>query len=234
MRSTPSPLPGFITSYRHRPSEEYLRKYCPYTNIYEICPNEPYVFGTESLYGDWDAELLILEQDAGPAGEFERLRDNNHERPFAHREWRPGYPRYNPKDGTGGAATNEIVYRLGEHLACAKLYGSALIGMCRPRTNYSKDKPPPDTGIRPHCVEVLRWVLDPHQTPELRAVMCLGKKARNFVDLARGSLPPRANPVQVFETPHPAAHAAIGKYEAVLPKWREMAKKVHFQFIERP
>src|SRR5436190_11588551 len=109
MRSTPKPLPDFITSYRHRPDEKYLRSHRPFTNIYEIFRHEPFVFGTESLYGDWDAELLIMAQDAGPACEFERLRDNNHPHPFAHREWRPGYPNYDPAGGTGGAGTNETV-----------------------------------------------------------------------------------------------------------------------------
>ena len=68
MRTTPSPLPTLITEYRHP----------PYKNIYEICEHETFVFGTESLFGDWDAELFILAQDPGPAEEFEQLRNSGH------------------------------------------------------------------------------------------------------------------------------------------------------------
>ncbi len=139
MRQTPKPLPGFVTRYRHP----------PWKNIYEICKNEPFVFGTESLYGDWDAELLIIAQDAGPAEAFEGLHKSRHEHPFAHREWRPGYPNYDPTAGTGGASTNEIVHRLAEHLVCAKLYGSALIGMCRPGAQYGNKLSVP-TDLRLH------------------------------------------------------------------------------------
>src|SRR5437588_2685672 len=105
MRATPNPLPTLITEYRHS----------PYKNIYEICEEETFVFGTESLFGDWDAELFIVAQDPGPAEEFELLRNTGHHRPFAHREWRRGYPDYDPTAGRGGAGTNEIVHRLAEH-----------------------------------------------------------------------------------------------------------------------
>jgi hypothetical protein len=233
MRSTPKPLPDFIRDYRHQPSDRYLRRHRPYTNIYEICKNEAYVFGTESLYGDWDAELLVMAQDVGPVDEFERFRANNHPRPFTHREWREGYANYEPEEGTGGAGTNQTVHRLGEHFSCAKLYGSALIGMCRPGNLYGKNLPPV-TGIRPHCVSVLRWVLDSTQTNNLRAVICLGGIARDFVARALRELPARSIPIQVFQTPHPAARDRSGKFEAVLPIWRRMARECGFEFIANP
>ena len=219
MSTTPA-IPAFVRSFRHP----------PYRNIYEICPEESYLFGTESLYGDWkNAELLILGQDAGPADEFQKLREAGHPRPFAHREFRPGYPGYNPSLGRGGAGTNETVYRLAEHVGCAKLYGSALIGLCKPGRSYSGKLPRP-SQVRPHCVRVLQWVLDPAQTPRLRAVMCLGNIAHEFVLRALREAPAIPHPLAVFTTPHPAAYRSVGKYGAVVPQWRAMAQRMGWTF----
>lgn len=218
MRSTPSPLPEFITSFRR----------LPYKNIYEICPAEQLLFGTETLYGDWECDLLILGQDAGPADEFERLRDAGHPHPFAHREFRPGFPRYDPAAGRGGAGTNETVHRLSERVECRKLYGSAMIGLFRPGQNYHGALPKPGL-VRDHCVRVLRWVLDPEQTRNLAAVMCLGTLAADFAQraIASSSL---AKPPRVFRTPHPAAHAQAGKEQNVLPTWRAMASEMGWRW----
>src|SRR5690606_22604956 len=148
-----------------------------------------------------------------------------HPRPFAHREFRPGYPGYDPSLGRGGAGTNETVYRLAEHVGCAKLYGSALIGLCKPGGAYGA-KLPEGSKVRPHCVRVLRWVLDPAQTPRLRAVMCLGGTADEFARRALREAPVLQRPVVVFSTPHPAARDRSGKYDAAISQWREMAKRM--------
>jgi hypothetical protein len=215
MKTTPSPLPDFITGYRQR----------PYTNIYEICPEERLLFGTETLYGDWDAELLILGQDAGPADEFERLRDSGHPHPFAHREFRPGFPRYDPAAGRGGAGTNATVYTLAELVDCRKLYGSAMIGMLRPGQNYHGTLPKPSL-VREHCVKVLRWVIDPARMSNLAAIMCLGSIAHDFASRALVSGPPLKSPPRLFRTPHPAAHAQAGSVRNVLPAWQAIAHQM--------
>lgn len=219
MRATPTPLPEWLTSYRQP----------PYRNIYEICPQERFVFGTESLYGDWDAELLILAQDVGPADEFEKLRDAGHPHPFAHREFRPGFPRYDPAAGMGGAGTNKTIFRLAEHVSCTKLYGSALIGMCRPGADYHGTLPRP-TLVRDFCVRVLRWAIDPERMPKLRAVICLGNLAEDHIRRAIREEPTLASGPRLFHTPHPAARGQIGSYNAVLPVWREMAKQMGWAF----
>src|ERR1700730_1278720 len=105
--------------------------------------------------------------------------------------------------------------------------------MCRPGNKYSKELPPV-TGIRPHFVSVLRWVFDPAQTPKLRAVICLGRIAGDFVDRALYQAQAPASPIRVFHTPHPAARKGIGKYEAVLPTWRKMADQLGFKYIAKP
>jgi hypothetical protein len=219
MRSTPSPLPPWIRSYRQP----------PYTNIYEVCPKETYLFGTESLYGDWDAELLILGQDVGPVDAFEKLRDAGHPRPFAHREFRPGFPHYDPSLGTGGAKTNQTVYQLAEHIGCAKLYGSVMIGLCRPGDKYSGTLPRP-TLVREHCVRVLRWAMDPAQTPKLKAVMCLGTMAKDWAVRALRQPPVMGRSVRVYSTPHPTAWAQAGSYSTVLPVWRATADQMGWKF----
>jgi hypothetical protein len=221
VRPTPSPLPDWITGFRAP----------PYRNIYEICPGESWLFGTESLYGDWAAELLILAQDAGPADEFERLRDAGHERPFAHREFRPGFPRYDPGAGRGGAGTNATIHALAERVACRKLYGSAMIGLCRPGDSYHGTLPSP-TLVREHCVRVLRWIVDPQQTPNLRAVICLGNLAQDFMRRAVRYGASHGRVPTLFATPHPAAHAQAGKERLVLPAWREMARTMGWAWRE--
>jgi hypothetical protein len=50
-------IPESIRSFKHR----------HYTNIYELYPNERRLYGTESLFGDWDGELLLLAKDFAPA-----------------------------------------------------------------------------------------------------------------------------------------------------------------------
>lgn len=223
MSTTPT-IPDFVRNFRHP----------PYRNIYEICPEETYLFGTESLYGDWkNAELLILGQDAGPADEFQKLREAGHPRPFAHREFRPGYPGYDPSLGRGGAGTNETVYRLAEHVGCAKLYGSALIGLCKPGGAYGATLPEV-TKVRPYCVRVLRWVLDPARMPNLRAVICLGRIADRFARRALREAPLLDGQVRIFSTPHPAARDHSGKYEAALPARRAMAAEMGWRFDEPP
>lgn len=219
MRTTPAPLPECITSYRQP----------PYTNIYDICPDERLLFGTETLYGDWDCDLLILGQDAGPADEFERLRDAGHPHPFAHREFRPGFPRYDPTAGRGGACTNATVYALAERVGCRKLYGSAMIGLLRPGENYHGTLPKP-TLVRDHCVAVLRWTIDPERTGNLVAIMCLGTLAADFARRALRAGSPLAKPPRVFHTPHPAAHAQAGKERNVLPAWRALAHEMGWQW----
>jgi hypothetical protein len=217
-RCTPR-MPDWIRNFRHP-------KYC---NIYEICPDESFLFGTESLYGDWDAELLILAQDAGPAVAFERLRAAKHPRPFAHREFRPGFPHYDPQAGRGGAGTNQVVYELAERVACSKLYGSALAGLCKLGEDYSS-KLPSLGEVRPHCVRVLRWVVDPVQMPRLRAIVSLGNTARDIASRALREAPSLPKAPRLFSTPHPAAHAAIGKVHAVMPIWQAMATQMGWRF----
>jgi hypothetical protein len=37
-----------------------------YVAAHQLCPGEPRLFGTESLYGDWDGAVLLLAKDFGP------------------------------------------------------------------------------------------------------------------------------------------------------------------------
>jgi len=52
-----------------------------YVNIYEVCPDEPRIFGTESIYGSWDAEILLLAKDFAPWSKI-KIRIDNKDRAF--------------------------------------------------------------------------------------------------------------------------------------------------------
>jgi len=43
------------------------------------------------------------------------------------------------------------------------------------------DSPPKGQGVKEYKRKVLEWVIDPNQTPRLRAIACLGVQARDLV-----------------------------------------------------
>lgn len=204
------PLPSWIRNYRTR---------C-YTNVYAMCPAERRLYGTESLYGDWSAELLLLAKDFGPSGLVRGRIRAGETRPFRHTDWRRE-PRH-----TLGAKSNRTLYRLAERIPCRKLYGSALAGLLRDDGAGSGtlgDR----REIEPYVGRVLRFALA--HLPNLRAVACLGRDAWDFalgglglgqedwrVSRARRR-PVMFGGVRLFALAHP--RGMPGKAETVLGDW---------------
>jgi len=113
------PLPDWVTQFR-LPG---------YVNIYELVPQETRLFGTESLYGDWNARVLLLAKDFACSNLL-------HQR-IAARDLRPY--RHEPT-----LRTNRALRRLADPLCtapdaehCGLLYGSALASLCRDDGNMS-------------------------------------------------------------------------------------------------
>jgi hypothetical protein len=211
---TPTPdLPSWIREYRTR----------AYTNIYAVCPGERRLFGTESLYGDWAADLLLLAKDFGTSALVRARIRGGETRPFRHTDWQRE-PR-----GTLGAKTNRTLYRLAERIPCRKLYGSALAGLLRDDGRGSgalADR----REIEPFVGRVLRFTLD--HLPNLRAVACLGRDAWDFalagLGLARadwrvhraGREPVTYRGVKLFALAHPrgmpgTARTVFGDWDAL-------------------
>jgi hypothetical protein len=224
--STPQ-IPGCIRDFRH-PS---------YTSIYQLCPGESRLFGTESLYGDWSAPLLLLAKDFAPARLVRvRIRAGDR-RPYHHTDWRTS-PR------APGAATNRNLHRFAESVPCAKLYGSALAGLLRNDDAVSGTLPDfqPGGAVRMFARDVLRFTLA--HMPHLRAVVCLGVEAWDCMTESVGCAgadrqehrnsrrPLVAGGIRIFALAHPSRFPPGGRetleadWEAVrreFPEYRKTA-----------
>ncbi len=194
-----------------------------YVNIYELCPEETRVYGTESLYGDWHGQILILAQDFYPSSFIRKQMSEGVARPYSH----------NPQ-----APTNTRLQRYvsqvcaGSHpLQCNILYGSALAGLLR--DDGSK------RGTLSNKAEALaygRRVLDftIANMPRLKAIVCLGGPAwacvapslgaprdrREFID---SGTPFRTGKLAIFAGHHPVASIAKNRQ---LQAWLGLEKEL--------
>lgn len=207
----PTPtIPEWIKSFR-TPS---------YTNIYELIPKETRLYGTESLYGDWSGELLLLAKDFAPRTIInERLQDGDL-RPYRH----------SPK-----APTNKNIIEYTSPFQCGILYGAALVGLLRNDGNMSGALPD-RKQVWPFACESLRFVVD--QMPNLRAIACLGSDAWRCVTDAYGvtgadwrehreqQRPVHINKIQMFAHVHPSRYPG-GKVK-ISAQWRSMGESLGF------
>jgi hypothetical protein len=157
---TPTPkIPSWIKDFRQK----------SYTNIYDpdICPHETRLYGTESLYGDWDGELLLLAQDFAPAFLIrERMRKGDL-RPYHHSCWEC-------KPRETGSRTNKRLFEFARKIKCEKLYGSAFANLLRNDDRCSA-KLADSPEIQKFISDVLRFTVN--HMPNLQAIACLGKEA---------------------------------------------------------
>ena len=155
--STP-PVPDWIRRFTD-PSGQY-------TNIYELVPTEARLYGTESLFHDWDGELLLMAKDFGPRTIVEdRIR--NGERAFRHQEWEPSCNR-----GKRGAKTNRNLYEHASGIAVGKVYGSIMAGLLRNDGKISGSLPKICDDVNTYRMQVLEFTID--HMPNLKAIACLG------------------------------------------------------------
>ena len=213
-RVTP-PLPNWIRDF-----------HCDrFTNIYELCPDETRLYGTESLYGNWDGEVLLLAQDFASRTVVERRITEGDPRPYRHE----------PK-----MMTNRNLMQLVDSMRCGKLYGSALAGLLRNSASNSGTLPPIDS-IRPHLVRVLGFVRE--HMPNLRGVACLGRLAWELWAKAFGvdvgdwaehlnqRKPVDAGGVLMFAQAHPArVWSQRGGKENAFEDWRRMAERLGLEY----
>jgi hypothetical protein len=136
-----------------------------YVNALTRLPSETRLFGTESLYGDWNGRCLLLAKDFTCASQLEAQ--------IAH--WPRGYS-HNPR-----MITNERLRRLadplrtGEHAtSCGLLYGSALGPLCRADKRMSGALPNRAKALS-FGEAIVRFTLS--RMPNLRVVVCLGREA---------------------------------------------------------
>lgn len=196
------PLPVWIREYSTR----------SYTNIYELCPQETRLYGTESLYGDWDGPLLLLAKDFAPS-RLVRERLNCEERPYHHTDWKT-------EPGEIGATTNRNLSHFAERIPCGKLYGSALAGLLRKDGRISGPLPDLDKNM-PFIRKVLEFTIG--HMPNLRVLACLGEVAWHCTTLAlqcadadwsehrQSRLPVEVGELRLFALAHPSRYPPGGK-----------------------
>jgi hypothetical protein len=175
-----------------------------YINAHDLCPGEPRLYGTESLYGDWNARVLLLAKDFAPASYVrDRVAPGDH-RPYSHKP---------------GLRTNkrlaEFVVRF---LSVPVLYGSALANLLRDDGEWSGTLPNRRAALD-HGARVLRDFVLPH-LPDETLVMCLGEEAWECACAATGlsgdwrehrdAVRPLGRLVAAF---HPVARVSVAQHE---------------------
>jgi hypothetical protein len=158
MRRAPS-IPAWIKRFKHP----------GYTNAFEFLPdNCPRFFATETLFGDWDAPVLLLAKDTAPTQVMcDRVKVEGTD------GWRHSQ---RARGDRGGYQTNERLLTMARQVPCAKLYGSATANMLYDDPGWSRSLPDFHSGpLHEYLVDVLRWVVG--NMPELRVVACLGREA---------------------------------------------------------
>ena len=148
-------IPDWIKNFRYE----------GYTNVFEIIKDCPRFYATETLYGDWDAEVLLLAKDAAPAHViYELFKKEGKD------AWRHAQRRLWDK---GGVKTNERLDRLVKkflpelHKDGNLLYGSALANLLFNEPNWSRPLPGIKRGaLFTHLGSMLKWVIE--EMPNLR------------------------------------------------------------------
>lgn len=194
-----------------------------YLTAHALLPDEPRLFGTESLYGDWGGRVLLLAKDFAPSKVLaDRLAEGD-TRPYRHE---------------AGLRTNVRLERLAGPLVrgphpetCGLLYGSALANLLRDDGIWSGALPNRRAALA-YGVRVLRFVQE--QMPQLEAIVCMGREAWEVTANAFGSDTPwhemrlssqfkRLGPVTVVVVPHPAARISNDDHERA---WQRVAAAI--------
>jgi len=226
------------------------------TSVYEILPNETKLYGTESLvdengvpepswkYGCWKtAELLLLAQDPANLRTIQE-RIGSHPDPFGAFDWRFDKRGRPQRDGN---ETNRNLHWLAQQIDCRKLYGSAYVGLLKHGPG-KKGSLPKGSAVRKYQSDVLEWVLDRRHTPCLRAIACLGVKARNLVakalldrvDRQGFKSQPVGSAIRVGRLyiylmhPSPLNHWRDGFGPGAWPNWRKLAVECEFPILCPP
>ena len=157
MRSTPA-IPRDFRKFAHD----------GYTNVFSFLPDCTRLYATETMHGDWDAEVLLLAKDAAPTEAIRKRAKVEGCGAWRHSERCRG--------DRGGCQTNERLGTLAQGLPGTQLYGSALANLLYDDPGWSRALPGFYSGrLHAYLADVLRWVID--NMPNLRAIACLGGHA---------------------------------------------------------
>lgn len=167
MRKTPK-IPRWIRDFAHP----------GYTNVFSFLPDCRRLYVTETLFGDWDAPVLLLAQDAASTQDIRVLAEREGIGAWRHAQRELG--------DSGRWQTNERVVKLARQLPGSKLYGSAAANMLCDKPGSSRSLPGFRSGpLHEYLANVLRWVVG--KMPNLRAIACLGNEAGYLTSVVIGN-----------------------------------------------
>jgi hypothetical protein len=164
--STTPPLPAWIRS----------AQVAGYTTAHAVLPDETRLYGTESLYGDWDGRALLLAKDFAASRVLRSRSAAGETRPYRHEP---------------NLLTNLRLVRFAGPLAtssdpmsCGLVYGSALANLLRDDGEMSGSLPNRREALA-YGARVLPFVVE--HMPRLEAIVCMGREAWDVTAATFGS-----------------------------------------------
>jgi hypothetical protein len=134
-----------------------------FTSVYELLPEEPRLFALESVYGRWDGKILVLDSAPTHVQVVRARLPRKTLRPYCQHE----------TPSTFGLA--RLAFPLARHgVLAGSIYGPLLIN-----TNERDDLAISRDANRKAMAPMLRFVMK--NMPNLKAVVCLGVTAYEFV-----------------------------------------------------
>lgn len=186
-------LPDFILNFKNITIQgTSMKPDARWVNVFSeefLGKNVKNLYATETLFGNWNGELLILAQDALPASSLKSI-INSHLSKGDLREdaWRHA-DRITYGDKAGWK-TNERIKDFMRLYAPSMeaVYGSATAHMLYDdgAASYSQDlRGYNSKELQDHLKHVLKWVVE--SMPNLRIILCLGSKAWDLTMDTSGS-----------------------------------------------
>ncbi len=168
------PLPDWITQHQ----------LAGYDNAHRLMPNEPRLYGTESLYGDWNGHALLLAKDFAPSSLIHQRWDASDPRPYHHEPSGTRRPGSKTNTNLERMIKAHGLCRASTPQRCGLLYGSALANMLRGDGETSGRLPNESEGLA-YGARVLKFVLA--HMPHLRVLVCMGSDAWQCAQEALGA-----------------------------------------------
>jgi len=185
-------------------------------------------YPTETLYGDWDGEVLFLAQDALPAPKLKDTIEDYKKKNIPISEAWVHADRKNPEH-KGGFKTNETLKANKDKYigSTEALYGSVsanmLFDMADGSKNYQRGlKGFNNKQLQTHMKKVLEWVIE--SMPNIKAIFCLGPRAWEVAS-SFSHLKTNKTIFKEYIQPHKTLRVEINKKDVCLiPSYHPVAR----------
>ncbi|MFI4881054.1 MAG: hypothetical protein ACIAQU_00555, partial [Phycisphaerales bacterium JB064] len=140
-----------------------------FTNAYELLPDEPRLFALESVYGRWDGQILVLDSAPTHVNVVRARLERKTLRPYCQHE----------------TACTYGLARLAFPLAPRGILAGNVFGPMLINSNTRHGLKIHREAVRKEMAPMLRFVMK--NMPNLKAIVCLGPTAHDFVYYAMTS-----------------------------------------------